>query len=450
MRRRSIVGPLLLIFFGALLLVLNLRPEWISFRAVAAYWPFLLIAWGFLRLVEVVYWHFSSTDTPPRGMGGGEWTLVILICMAGATLFFFHQRASDLPRVFIGERSIEVFGEVYDYPISEIQSAAKVVRVVVDNPRGSTRIVGSDAEGIRVAGRKSIRAYSQSAADEADRRSEVKVATEGDQLVVRAGQETGSQMDLRISTDLEIAVPRGIHIQATGRQGDFDILGLNGNVDVTSNNAAVRMQDLGGNARVDLRRSSLVRAVNVKGNVDVLGRGEDVEIENIGGQVTINGSYSGDFLFRNLAKPLTFQSGVTELRVAQVPGQFSMTLRELTGKNLVGPFHMVTRTRDIHLEEVKGPVDISLERGDVRLIPEPSQPGPIDVRTGSGDLEVALPAGANFNLTAATRRGQAENGFGPPVVADSEGPGATLKGGTGRGPEIRLNTDRGGVTLRKR
>jgi hypothetical protein len=160
-----------LILFGAFLLVLNLRPDWISFRMVATYWPFLLIAWGLLRLVEVVYWYFSAGETPRRGMGGGEWFLVVLICLAGSGLFFFHNRAPELPRVFVGDRTIELFGEVYDFPIAEAQSTAKVSRVVVDNPRGSTRIIGADAEGVRLGGRKSIRAFSQNDAEAASRRT---------------------------------------------------------------------------------------------------------------------------------------------------------------------------------------------------------------------------------------------------------------------------------------
>ncbi len=450
MRRRSIVGPLLLILFGAFLLLLNLRPDWISFRMVATYWPFLLIAWGLLRLVEVVYWYFSAGETPRRGVGGGEWFLVVLICLAGSGLFFFHNRAPELPRVFVGDRTIELFGEVYDYPIAEAQSSAKIARVVVDNPRGSTRIVGADAEGVKVGGRKSIRAYSQKDADAASGRTEVKMTVEGDQLLVRATQDPGSAADLRISTDLEITVPRGVSVQATGRQGDIDITGVNGKVEVTNNNAAVRLQDLGAGARLDLRRSSLVRAVNVKGDIEVLGRGEDVELENVAGQVTINGAYSGDFQFRNLAKPLAFESGVTQLRVAQIPGQFNLTLGDLTAKNVVGPFSLVTRTRDVHLEDVQGPVEIALERGDIRLLPDMARAGRIDAKTGSGDIELAMPAGAAFQLSATTRRGRAVNDYGPPVSAGSDGPGATLKGAAGNGPAISLTTGRGEITVRKR
>ncbi len=50
MRRRSLVGPLLLVLIGALFLIGNLRPGWISLSTAVRYWPFLK---GNLRQVEL-------------------------------------------------------------------------------------------------------------------------------------------------------------------------------------------------------------------------------------------------------------------------------------------------------------------------------------------------------------------------------------------------------------
>ncbi|RPI08490.1 MAG: hypothetical protein EHM65_10260, partial [Acidobacteriales bacterium] len=289
MRRHSLIGPLILVLLGVLFLVHNLHPEWVSFTLIATYWPFLLIAWGLLRLVEVLYWKFSSQPLPAKGVSGGEWTLIVFICLIGSGLFLWHENRSRLPRVFVGGRGVEIFGETFDYPVAEQRQAVKAARILVDNARGNTRIVGADTQEVKVSGRRTVRAYSQSQADEANQKTALNVSTEGDQLVIRATQ--GPERDeMRISTDLEITVPRGATVHATGRYGDFDILNIDGGVEVTSGNAGVRLQDLGGSVRVDLRRSDIVRALNVKGNVEILGRGQDVELENIAGSATINGN----------------------------------------------------------------------------------------------------------------------------------------------------------------
>ncbi len=79
--RRSFSGPLLLLGIGALFLWRNLHPEAPVFDILAQYWPFILIAWGVLRLIEGLIWHREGV----RGsFSGGEIVLIILICIAGS------------------------------------------------------------------------------------------------------------------------------------------------------------------------------------------------------------------------------------------------------------------------------------------------------------------------------------------------------------------------------
>src|SRR6202040_2124881 len=53
MRRTSIVAPLLLIALGTLFLARNLYPDLPLVDYLARFWPFVLIAWGVLRLAEI-------------------------------------------------------------------------------------------------------------------------------------------------------------------------------------------------------------------------------------------------------------------------------------------------------------------------------------------------------------------------------------------------------------
>ncbi len=449
-RRHSLIGPLILILIGGLFLAANLYPGSVSLRMIATYWPFVLIVWGLLRLVEILYWRLSSKPVPSRGISGGEWTLIVFICLIGSGLFFFVQRGPSFPRIFTVGRGVELFGETYDFPIQEQRSVSKAARIVVDNSRGNTRIVGADTQEIRVGGHTSVRALSESEADEANKKLALRITTEGDQLVIRTTQQAGTPSDSTVSTDLELTVPRGTSIQASGRLGDFDILNIDGGVDITSANAGVRLQDIGGSAHVDLRRSDIVRAVNVKGNVDVLGRGQDVELENVAGNVNINGYYSGEITGRNLAKPLIFQSGTTEFRVERVPGQFNLTLGDFTGRNLVGPIRLTAQSKDVHIQDFQGEASVSVERGDITLAPDHAPSAKIDAGTRSGNVELTLPSEASFELTATTRRGEVTSAFGDSVRVLRDGPGASLKGSTGRGPAITLNTNRGEISLRKK
>jgi hypothetical protein len=72
----------------------------------------------------------------------------------------------------------------------------------------------------------------------------------------------------------------------------------------------------------------------------------------------------------------------------------------------------------------------------------------MDVRSRSGHIELALPQGSKFDLTATSSRGSVDNEFGEPLKLEPTGRrGATLRGSNG-GPSVNISTDNGQVTVR--
>lgn len=453
MKRASLVAPLLLITIGALFLLNNMRPELPLFELVARYWPYVLIGWGALRLAELLLWASRSRPLPASGISGGEWTLIVFICLIGSGMYAAHGFGANWPRGRITMRGVEMFGEKFDYNVNGQKDVGKAPIILVDNLRGNARIVGADVTDIKVAGRKTIQAMQQGDADSANEQSPLEITTAGDRVTVRLVQDRiGSGQ--RISADLDITVPRGATIEARGRYGDFDISDVNGPVQVVSDNAGVRLQNLVNNVRLELNRSDIVRAVNIKGTVDLKGnRCQDVELENVEGQVTIEGGYSGELQFRNLAKPLQFNGNQSEIRVEKIPGQVRMALGHFTGQNVVGPLQLTGKTRDVDISDFVGPVTIAVQRGDIDLRPIRSPLQAIEAKTGLGDIELAVPSAAKFELRAVSERGEIENDYGAPFSGDSDREGkrhgSTLQGSVGQGPMVKLTTDRGLIRLRK-
>ena len=451
MKRGSIIGPVLLILLGALFLANNVMPELPTLKVVAEYWPFLLIVWGALRLIEILYTWGRGRSLPKAGVGGGEWALVIFIALIGSGLFAAHRYSANWPRARITTRGIEVFGETHEFPLAATHKAGKAPRIIIENLRGNTRVTPADVEEVKVTGRSMIRAFQQPDADKANKECPLEIVPQGDKLLIRTNQDRAGGA-LRISADLEITVPRGASIEGRGRYGDFEISDIAGDVDINSDNAGVRLQNIGGAVRLDLRKSDIVRAVNVKGVVDLKGRGEDVELENIAGEVTLKFPYTGEMVFRNLAKPLKVESSLTELRVEKLPGHIRMALGEFNAANLVGPVRLHTKSNDVHISDFTETMDIEVERGDIELRPGRLPLAKMDVRTGSGNVELALPAAAKFDLTARTKRGEVRNDFGGTLQVEEEsdkGRGAVLRGAVGSGPAITVNTERGGITITK-
>ena len=439
MRRRSVTGPLLLLLIGGIFLWRNLHPETPVFDLLSMYWPFLLILWGVMRLIEVVI----SPQRRSPSFTGGEIVLIVVLCVVGQGMWKGRQHG-----IRFNAGGLQVFGENYDYQVSAQHSASGMKRVTFEVARGNIRITGGDGAEVVVTGRKSIRAWGRSDADKTNENTPVEIVPQGDRLLIRTNHDRVPD-NQRLSADLEVTVPKGLAIEARARTGDFEASDIAGDIELVTDRADVRLTRIGGNARLEVGRSEVVRAIDIKGKIDLQGRGSDVELENIAGQVTINGSYGGTLDFKNLAKPLQFEgTRNTELRAQAIPGRVSMDLQEITGSGLTGPVRVVTRSRDIKLEQFTQGLEIDTDRGDVQL--QPASPVPaIDARSGMGRIELVLPEKAAFDLLAVAERGEVVNDYGSALQSEREGRVNSLKGKVGDGPSIRLKANHGSVSVRR-
>lgn len=96
-RRRSYIGPLVLIGLGLLLLYSSLRSNWAPWQVIWRYWPVLLIAWGLGKLWDHLRRRESAgTASPARFSGGEVGILIALIVLLGLAL----TRKSSPPPTF--------------------------------------------------------------------------------------------------------------------------------------------------------------------------------------------------------------------------------------------------------------------------------------------------------------------------------------------------------------
>ncbi len=446
--RGSVTGPLILIAIGVLFLIHAVSPDFRIGEMLAEYWPYLLIAWGVIAFLEVCIRAMRGAPIPTNGVSGGAWVLVVFICIAGLSTYEVR-RSDNWWRRASFERGIQAFGEEHDYSITPTQrTVGKTPHIVIESFRGDAKIAGNDGSDLTVTGHKTIRAFESRDSDTANSQTPVEVLVQGGTVIIRCNQDkAGSRTP--VTTDLDISVPKGATVEATGAQGDFDVSAISGNVDLSSENAGMRLQDIDGNVTVDTRRSDLVRCTNVKGTVDLRGRGTDVELTNIAGQVTINGDYSGTLSLRDVSKPVRVENMRTQLEVEQAPGEIRLDRGSLTVQNVVGPVKLTTRSTDVTLDGFTNGLELSIDKGDVDLKPGRLPLGKMAVHTRSGNIELALPQTATFALTASTNHGEIDNEFGDALKERAEGRGARLEGAVGSGPDLNLVTDRGSITVRK-
>jgi hypothetical protein len=110
---------------------------------------------------------------------------------------------------------------------------------------------------------------------------------------------------------------------------------------------------------------------------------------------------------------------------------------------------VTAHSTDITLSGFTEGLDLTVDRGDIELRPQSVPLGRIAVHARSGNIEMALPAGAKFALNAATGNGEIDNQFGDGLTERSEGRGAKLDGSVGDGPDVSLITQHGNITVRK-
>jgi len=448
MRRSSFVAPILLIAVGALLLARTLYPGLQLMDYVARYWPVILIGWGLLRIVEILTWSAAAKPLPMRGLSGGEWVLIVFLCLFGLSLHTVRGVANWFPE-HIQVDGLDFFdgGERYEYPVSGEKASSHAPHVLLEDFRGDVKISGGDVDSVKVTGHKTIRGLGQKEADQRNDASPFEITGDANNPVIRVQTEQAGRSG-RVSATLEISVPRGANVEVHGRNGDLDISDIAGSVAITSDNAGVRLKNIGGDARVELRRSDVIHMSAVKGAVQIQGRGSDIELEDVGGEVNINGAYTGTTELRKLAKTVHFTGTQTEFNIESVPGQVSMTLGDFTGSKLTGPTHLTGRSRDVQISDFTGPLDITLDRGDLNLTPALPL-GRIQAHLRSGDIRLALPAGAQFTLNASTENGDISNPFGGGLSLETKGRQRTLRGAVGGGAAINIETRRGDIAVQQ-
>jgi hypothetical protein len=448
MKRSSVIGPLILILLGALFLMKNLLPELPVVDFLAKAWPFILIAWGGLRLMELLWWFSRGKALPQNGLSGGEWLLVVLLSVFGSGLYMARTNQNWLQNAKITLGGVELFNDAYEYPVNASIAAPKTGKLVIESFRGDAQITGADVTEVRVAGKKSVNASGQNEADRVDHETPLEVVIEGNQVVIRCNQSRASNN--RVKDKLEIIVPKAYAIDARGRFGDFDIRDTLGAVDIYSDNAGVRLDNLAGSIKIETKKSDIIRGTQLKGSVELRGKGQDLELEAVQGTVTVSGSYSGTIQFRDLAKPVRMEGPQMTFSAEKIGGEVRSTLGELVGSNIVGPIRITaTRGRDVKLSDFTQALEVDVARGDITLQPGTLPLGKMSVKTKNGDIELSLPEQAKFELKGSTTHGDATNEWGDALRQESDKHGSTLSGTVGQGPSLVLTTERGAFTIHK-
>jgi hypothetical protein len=442
--RRPIFSGLILILLGCLLLAQNFRPELRVWEMFRDYWPVLLIIWGLAKMFDYFAARRTGDAAPPAFTGGEFFLLLLLFAFGGAMGFFDWARNNPDMNIDWGP-----WEQHYSFSEESVQKNVKpAATIAISTDFGDITVIPEDAPDIRVVAMKSVGGMGrENNAKERAEQVKVEIRENGGNYTVQVADQKKGR---RVTVDLEVHVPRQAGMDARTGRGSIKISGLAGSIAADTRRGDVEIRDAGKDVQVQMRSGDL-QVGSVKGSVRVSGRGSDIDLSDVGGEASIEGEYTGTTRLKNIAKTVHFLSQRTDLTIGALPGRLELDSGDLQVFDANGNVTLTTTHKDIRMDNVNGRIVINNKKGDVELRFKDAPKNEIEVNNESARIEVTLPAGSAFDILATSRNGDIETGFEGPELKQSDDIGtAKLEGKIGnRGPQIRLQTTYGTVSVRK-
>ena len=226
----------------------------------------------------------------------------------------------------------------------------------------------------------------------------------------------------------------------------LNALGPYCNVDLATDHGNASVENVKGYAT--LRLNGDVTVKDVTGNVQIEGSVDDGNISDVNGTLDFNAGYNGNVQLARVSQRLHLKSVRTDLQVAKLDGEFELGHGDLRANSITGPVKLITRSNEVHLEDVSGEISVENRNGAVELKAK-APLGPIDISNFHSGIELDLPGNAGFKLDAQSTGADVDvSEFS--VNVDNSGHVSTARGTVGKGgPDIRLRTDHGTIQIRK-
>lgn len=458
MRRRSVVGPLLLLSLGIVFLLLETgRLHWpVVLLWLGRWWPAILIAAGGVMLVEwALDRHRVSVAGVPLGpryvLGGGARALLIFLAVLGAGIMAAQNSSAWARRNFnqdlVGDHFNDwrkIFGSSSELTQQIQAPLAADGSLTVENPRGDVTVTGSSQDGqVHVSMHQHIFAWQTN--EMQDRRQSEVVRFSGDRAHLMLTTSPRDEDD----ADLTIELPREAPLVIHSSRGDISLEELRGPVDVSARKGDVKLTALRGPVHLSTQDDNAdIVAHSLGGGFSLEGRTGDIALSDVEGAVTLHGDFFGTTHLERIHGPVHFQSSFTDFSCAGIPGDMNVEGRsDFDAHRLQGPVTLATTNRNLTLEGVRGGATISDRNGSVNLsLVEPLEPTRVTNQDGS--IDVSVPGNQAFLVHAQTSNGEIQNDFG--FSASSTGESSQLEGtARGGGPALTLTTTEGDLTLHR-
>ncbi|HEU4635766.1 MAG TPA: DUF4097 family beta strand repeat-containing protein [Edaphobacter sp.] len=450
MRRTSVVGPLLIIATGVVFFLiqtgrLSAQRFWDWY---GHWWPVLLIAVGVVMLLEWGWDHYFHADEPQfrrRYLGGGVFTLLLLIGLLGFAFSGFHDRGFNRAFHLDPDNMDEFWGDKHESDQMLTQKFAAGSSLMINNPRGDVIVAGSsDDQQIHIQIHKQVYTRSDSEAETRAQELSPKFDTDGSVLKINLPPIQGGR------ADLSITVPPSAPVTVIANRGDVHVASVKAPVEVTANHGDVSLTAITGPINTHINNGDSSFSVHsATGPVMVQGRARDLTFSDVDGPATIHGEFFGTTHLEHITGTVQFHTSRTDMRLGRLDGETEVSSSNISADRVAGQLTLATGNKDVSLDRISGEVSVTNRNGEVSLTAaEPL--GNITIENRNGAVDLTLPEKANFTVQADTTNGDLENDFGLQQQGSDDSNHKSYNGTVGKGgPLIRISTSQQDIAIKK-
>ncbi len=444
----SLVGPAILIAVGVIALL-------VMTGHIAAeqfwdwswhWWPMLLIGAGLLLLGE---WALDLRRGVPVRRGGGYIGLLIFLAFlfcAGAAIHHARPWLQQNGNNDFGFNFDDNFFNSLGQPEHDLDAQPLTAQIPanasieIQNPRGDVSVAAGDGSTIEVQAHEVAYSGSDSEAKKIFDAEAAHLTVSGTAVLVKSESNDHGKLNLTIT------VPKSAHVSINSGKGDLTAAGLGAGLSFVAH-GDVHLSEIAGSVEAHFPNGKHDFSVHdLQGNLTLDGNVDDVTLSEIKGKVMQTGEILGDVHMENVAGAIHLHTNVTDLQVAELPGDLTLDSDDLHVNQAKGQVRVVTHAKDIDLSQIYG--DSYIEDRDGHISVSPAGNYAVDARNSKGDVEVALPPNASATIDGRTHNGEILiSGFALKVNGEES---KTVSGKIGSGAaRITLSTDVGDLTIKQ-
>ena len=186
-------------------------------------------------------------------------------------------------------------------------------------------------------------------------------------------------------------------------------------------------------------------AHQVDGDLTADGDCNDLTLSEIKGRVSTSGQIFGEVHLENIAGPVSVHTSITDVQIAELPGDLTFDSDNLRVTESKGLVHVVTRSKDVDLSQIYG--DSYVEDRDGRVSVEPAGAYNVEAKNSKGDVELTLPPNGSGSVDGRTHNGDIVTEFSLSVSGDQD---KSVTGKIGSGSSrIVLSASNGDLRIKK-